>query len=190
LDPQDKQNLRTRILDLYPDFKFLGKEEKKKVSMGLLVTHVMYEEKKRQLAHLYDVEIPANSKEIDEARSHGDLKENAEYKAAKEKQEQLKFQVAKLNDEFEKAQPIDLNTVNTSRISFGTKVFLYNETEQKKEEYTILGPWESDSEKNIISYLSPFGSAILKKTEGEKFVFTNNKEKISYQVEKIAAAEY
>jgi len=188
LDPQDKQNLRSRILTKYPDFKFLGDTERKEVSMGLLVTHAMYDEKKRQLAHINDVEIPANSKEIEYALSLGDLRENAEYKAAKEKQEQLKFQVARLNEEFEKAQLFDPNSVNTSKVSFGTKVSLFNETENKREEYTILGPWESDPNNNIISYLSPFGGAILKKTEGEKFEFANNEERISYVVEKITAA--
>jgi len=185
LDPQDKQNLRLRILDKFPDFKFLGVTEKKEVSMGLLVTHAMYEEKKRQLEHINNIEIPANSKEIEYALSLGDLRENAEYKAAKEKQEQLKNQVSKLNEEFEKAQLFDRNSINTSKVSFGTKVSLFNETENKHEEYTILGPWESDPNNNIISYLSPFGSAILKKTEGEKFVDDN----ITYLVEKITAAD-
>jgi len=188
LDPQDKQNLRSRILDKYPGFKFLGVTEKKEVSMGLTVTLTMYNEKKRQLAHINDVEIPANSKEIEYALSLGDLRENAEYKAAKEKQEQLKFQVAKLNEEFEKAQLFDPNSINISKVSFGTTVCLFNETENRHEEYTILGPWESDPNNNIISYLSPFGSAILKKTEGEKFEFATNEDRISYLVEKITAA--
>ena len=188
LDPQDKQNLRNRIVDKYPDFKFLGVTEKKEVSMGLLVTHAMYDEKKKLLAHINDVEIPANSKEIEYALSLGDLRENAEYKAAKEKQELLKNQVSKLSEDFEKAQLFDPNSVNTSKVSFGTKVYLLNETENKHEEYTILGPWESNPNNNIISYLSPFGSAILKKTEGEKFEFANNEERISYLVEKITAA--
>ena len=186
LDSQDKQNLRLRILDKYPGFKFFGASEKK-VSRagGLLVTHAMYEEKKKLLTHIQDVEIPANSKEIESALQQGDLKENAEYKAAKEKQEQLKFQITKLNEEFEKAQLFDPNSVNISRVSFGTKVYLQNETSDRKEEFTILGPWESDPNNNIISYLSPFGSAILNKIEGERFEFSINDEKVSYLVEKI-----
>jgi transcription elongation factor GreA len=188
LDPQDKLNLRSRILDKYPGFKFFGGTEKK-VSRGLLVTQVMYEEKKKILAHIMDVEVPANSKEIEYALSLGDLRENAEYKAAKEKQEQLNSQVAKLKEEIERAQLFDFNSINTSKVSFGTKVILFNETANKKEEFTILGPWESDPNKFIISYLSPFGNAILNKTEGEKFEFAINNERISYLVEKITAAE-
>ena len=186
LDPQDKLNLRSRILDKYPGFKFFGDTEKK-VSRGLLVTLAMYEEKKKILSHIMEVEVPLNSKEIEYALSLGDLRENAEYKAAKEKQEQLNSQVAKLKEEIERAQLFDPNSVNTSKVSFGTKVVLFNETANKQEEFTILGPWESDPNKFIISYLSPFGSAILNRTEGEKFEFAINNEKVSYLVEKITA---
>jgi transcription elongation factor GreA len=188
LDPQDKLNLRSKILDKYPGFKFIGDTEKK-ISRGLVVTKAMYEEKKKQLAHIMDYEVPVNSKEIEYALSLGDLRENAEYKAAKEKQDQLNSQAAKLKEEIDKAQLYDPNFVNTSRVSFGTKVILHNEITEKKEEYTILGPWESDPNNNIISYLSPFGSVILNKVIGEKFDFiTNTKEKSSYLVENIAPA--
>jgi len=190
LDPQDKINLRSRILDNHPDFKFFGDAEKK-VSRGLMVTKAMYEEKNKQLAHIMEEEIPANSKEIEYALSLGDLRENAEYKAAKEKQEQLNTQIAKLKEDLERAQLFDPGSISTSKVSFGTKVLLHNETSGQKEEYTILGPWESNPENNIISYLSPFGGAILNKIEGEKFEFVinnENNERISYIVEKITQA--
>ena len=187
LDPQDKLNLRSRIQDKHPDFKFFGDVEKK-VSRGLIVTAAMYEEKQKQLAHIMDVEVPANSKEIAFALSLGDLRENAEYKAAKEKQEILNSTVAKLKDEIERAQLFDPNAVNTSKVAFGTRVTLHNRTGERKEEYTILGPWESDPDHNIISYLSPFGGAILNKTVGEQFDFSINDETVSYKVEHIAAA--
>ena len=188
LDPQDKENLRSRILDKHPDFKFLGSAEKK-VTHRLMVTQGMYEEKKRQLAHIMEEEVPANSKEIEYALSLGDLRENAEYKAAKEKQEQLNSQVARLKEDLERAQLFDSNSVNTSRVTFGTKVVLRNESAGKQEEYTILGPWESNPDNNIISYLSPFGSAILNRTAGERFEFVINEERISYLVENITPAE-
>ena len=188
LDPQDKADLRERILDKHPEFKFLG-DSKKKTSSGLMVTRSMYEEKKKQLAHIMDVEVPANSKEIEYALSLGDLRENAEYKAAKEKQEQLNSQVAKLKEDIERAQLFDPNSVNTSRVSFGTKVVLLNESTGSQEEYTIFGPWESNPDNNIISYLSPRGSAILNKVTGERFEFVLNDERVSYLVEKITPAE-
>ncbi|MCL2442012.1 MAG: transcription elongation factor GreA [Treponema sp.] len=189
LDPQDKLNLRSMILDKYPGFKFFGDAEKK-VSRGLMVTLAMFEEKKKQLSHIMDVEVPANSKEIEYALSLGDLRENAEYKAAKEKQEQLNSQVAKLKEEIERAQLFDPNSVSTSKVSFGTKVVLFNETENRKEEFTILGPWESDPNNNIISYLSPFGNAILNRISGEKFEFAINQERFSYIIENITPAVF
>jgi len=187
LDPQDKLNLRSRILDKYPDFKFLEKAEKK-VSRGLMVTQAMFEEIKRRLSHIMEVEVPNNSKEIEYALSLGDLRENAEYKAAKEKQTELNSQIARLQEDIERAQLFDPNSINSTKVSFGTKVVLFNESTGLKEEFTILGPWESDPNNNIISYLSPFGSAILNKTAGEKFDFSINNERVSYLVENISSA--
>jgi len=189
LDPQDKLNLRTRIIDKTPDFKFFNDTEKK-VSRKLLVTQPMFEEKKKQLSHIMEVEVPENSKDIEYALSLGDLRENAEYKAAKEKQEQLNSQVAKLKEEIDRAQLVDLHSVNTNKVSFGTTVTLDNKTTGKQEKFTILGPWESDPNNNIISYLSPFGSAILNRTEGEEFEFAINEERNSYLVEKIVSAQF
>ena len=91
-----------------------------------------------------EVDVPQNQKEIAFALSLGDLRENAEYKAAKEKQDELNAKVGKLKNELEKAQIFDKSTVTTSKISFGTKVNLLNELTGTKETYTILGPWESD----------------------------------------------
>ncbi|MDR0386755.1 MAG: transcription elongation factor GreA [Treponema sp.] len=190
LDPADKLKLRSSILDRHPGFKFFGDTEKTVITRGLIVTKAMYEEKQRQLAHIMDAEVPANSKEIAFALSLGDLRENAEYKAAKEKQELLNSQVAKLKDEIERAQLFDPSTVNTGRVSFGTRVVLKNTTSGKEEAYTILGPWESDPENRIISYLSPFGGAILNKKSGEKFNFSINEEKVSYIVKSISAVNF
>jgi transcription elongation factor GreA-like protein len=77
LDPADKMKLRSRIVDKHPDFKFFGDTEKLVTTRGLMVTRAMYEEKQRQLTHIMDVEVPANSKEIAFALSLGDLRENA-----------------------------------------------------------------------------------------------------------------
>ncbi|MDR1279067.1 MAG: transcription elongation factor GreA [Treponema sp.] len=188
LDPQDKLNLRSRILDRHPGFQFFGDTEKTVITRGLLVTAAMYAEKQKQLAHIMEVEVPANSKEIGFAISLGDLRENAEYKAAKEKQDNLNSMVAKLKDEIERAQIFDPRSINTGRVSFGTKVTLCNDSGEK-EEYAILGPWESDPDHNIISYLSPFGGAVLNKTAGERFEFSINGEKLFYVVDHIAAAQ-
>jgi transcription elongation factor GreA len=190
LDPADKLTLRNRILQKHPAFKFIGDIEKTTVSRGLLVTLSKFEAKQRELAHIMDVEIPLNSKEIGFALSLGDLRENAEYKAAKEKQDLLNSTAAKLKDEIERAQLFDPGAINLNRVSFGTKVHLTNESNGENEEYTILGPWESDPDNRIISYLSPLGSAILNKKIGEKFSFSINDEKVSFEVKEITAVSF
>jgi transcription elongation factor GreA len=189
LDPVDKNTLRTRILKNHPDFKFFGDEEKKVVNLGLIATQAKYTEKQRLLAKILNEDIPANSKELEYAKSLGDLSENAEYKAALENQAILNANMTKLNEEIERAQLFDPSQVNTGKVSFGTKVVLANINNGEKEEYTILGPWESDPDNRVISYLSPFGSAILNKTAGEKAEYTTTDgEKVSYTVETISAA--
>jgi transcription elongation factor GreA len=188
LDPADKMELRSRILKKYPDFKFFGDEEKKTIALGLIVTLPKYQEKQRQMAAIINEEIPANSKELEFAKSLGDLRENAEYKAALEKQAILNATMAKLNEDLERAQLFDPSTVNTGKVSFGTRVVLLNRDSGEREEYTILGPWESDPDNRIISYMSPFGGAILNKTAGEQVDFSINDGKVSYIVESISAA--
>ena len=188
LDPADKMVLRNRIVKKYPDFKFYGDEEKKAAPIGLLVTLAKLQEKQKLLAHIIEVDIPANSKELEVAKQHGDLKENAEYIAAREKQTQLNSQASVLSGEIDKAQLFDPSMVNTSKVSFGTRVILANGTSGNKEEYTILGPWESEPDNRIISYLSPFGGAVLNKAIGDEVDFIINNENVSYKVETILSA--
>ena len=188
LDPADKMLLKNRIVKKYPDFKFFGDEEKKITTLGLLVTLAKYQEKQKLLARIIEVDIPANSKEIEEAKQHGDLKENAEYIAAREKQTQLNSQASILNGEIDRAQLFDPSQVNTSRVSFGTRVTLLDKNNGNTEEYTILGPWESEPDNRIISYLSPFGAAILNKIIGDEVDFLINNENVLYKVEAIASA--
>ncbi|MDR2521073.1 MAG: transcription elongation factor GreA [Spirochaetaceae bacterium] len=191
LDPEDKQNFRKNILDKYPDFKFkTGVTEKPAQIRGLAVTLAKLEAKQKQLDRIQNEEIPANAKEIAFALSLGDLRENAEYKAAKEKQEILNSTIAKLKSELERAQPFDPRTVNTDRVSFGTKVTLLNGTSGQHETYSILGPWESDPNNRIISYLSPFGAALMNKKSGESFEFLIGNQKTPFTIQEIAAAEF
>jgi len=187
LEPQDRLNLRSRIKDRFPDFKFADRVEKR-VSQGLTVTKAKYEEKQRQLAHIMEVEVPANSREIEAARLHGDLKENAEYIAGKEKQAQLNTQVERLKDEIDRAQIFDPEMIDTARVSFGTVVVLKNEASGQIEKFTILGPWESDPENHVISYQTPFGKAMINKVAGDRFQFESDNEKLPYFVERIEAA--
>jgi transcription elongation factor GreA len=186
-----KLDLRSRIHGRFPSFKFIGQAEIEVVaSRGFYVSASWYEQKQKTLQQIIEVEIPANSKEIGEARELGDLRENAEYKAAKERQELLNAQVGKLTEELEKAQIIYAKDVDISKIGFGTRVTLFNKDSGGEERYTILGPWESDPANMIISYLSPLGNELLNHTKGEELSFIINERAYNYRVEDISIADY
>ncbi len=125
--------------------------------------------KKNELEHLLTVEIPANKKEISRAREYGDLSENFEYKAAKERQDQLYQRIRIIESELQKAKVIDFDNIDISKVGIGTKVILKDLQGDSFLEYTILGPWDSDLSKNIISYESPLAKEILlEKKVGDK----------------------
>jgi transcription elongation factor GreA len=190
VDPAIKLDLKKKIGERYPNIKFYDGNERLTVSRGLMVTAAKYEEKKHLLGHIMEVDVPANQKEIAFALSLGDLRENAEYKAAKEKQDELNSKVGKLKNELDRAQIIGPESVDASGISFGTKLTLKNLVSGEEEVFTILGPWESDPENQVISYLSPLGKHLLNHKAGETLNFTINERKFSYKVLKIAKAEF
>jgi len=189
LDPSIKIQLKHRIKEKHPGFHFLGEPGAEKVSLGLLVTRASFERKQQDLKRVIDVEIPENSKEIGVAMAKGDLRENAEYKAALEKQEMLKVTASRLKEEVQQAQIFNENEVKIDRIAFGTRVALSNRKSGQAEEYVILGPWESNPTRNVISYLSPLGMALWDHRPGEELKFTINQNEFHYTVERIEKAD-
>lgn len=189
IDPSYKAQLRIKIMEKYPDFKFHVTEEKSSQPKGMLVTAKKLEEKKALLEKIQTVDIPENAREISEARAQGDLKENAEYKAAKEHQHWLNEQATKLQAELNRAVIFDPTTITTAMISFATVVTLHNNDTNADETYTILGPWESDPDNNVVSYMAPFGNAIMDKKVGEAVKFSINDHQYSYTVKSIAPAK-
>lgn len=189
IEPNLKAGLRSKILDKYPDFKFHTTEESKATApKGMLVTAAKLEEKKALEEDIQKNQLPAVAIEVQEAREKGDLKENAEYHAAREKQQFLNKKLQKLQEELNRAVIFDPTTATSSIISFSTTVTLFNKKTEKEEVYSIFGPWESDSDNNVISYMSPFGNALLDHKAGEEFDFTVNDTEYSYKVVKIEVA--
>ena len=189
IDPTYKAKTRSKILEKYPDFKFRVSEEKVAQPKGMIVTAKMLEEKKAEAERIMNIEIPQNAKDISEAREKGDLKENAEYKSAKEKQHMLNLTLSKLQEELNRATVFDPTTSTTAVVSFATVVTLHNKETNADETYTILGPWESDPDNNIISYMSPFGNAIMDKKIGEEVNFEINEHEYVYVVQDIQKAK-
>ena len=140
----------------------------------------------RQLAELKALreERPRIVDAIEVARAHGDLSENAEYHAAKERQGQVEAMVGDLEDRISRAQIIDPTTLSGDRIIFGATVSMLDDDE-KPVKYQIVGPYEADAKIGRISYASPLGKALIGRRVGEEVEVTVPSGDRSYQVEKI-----
>ncbi len=121
---------------------------------------------------------------IEEARAHGDLSENAEYHAAKERQGQVEAQISELEDRISRAQIIDPATLSGDRIVFGATVTLLDEND-KPVKYQIVGQTEADAKAGRISYNSPLGRALITKKVGDEIEVTVPSGDKFYLVEKI-----
>lgn len=121
---------------------------------------------------------------IEEARSHGDLSENAEYHAAKERQGQVEAQIAELEDRVTRAQIIDPATLSGDRVVFGATVTVIDE-DDKPQRYQIVGQTEADAKHGRISYDSPLGRALIGKQAGEEVEVTVPSGDRFYLVDKI-----
>jgi transcription elongation factor GreA len=189
IDASRKSTARNKILEKYPDFKFrVSTEEKNSQPKGMIVTSKKLAEKKAEIDNIKNVELEKNKVELADAKAKGDLKENAEYQSAKEMKHQLELRLAKLQEELNRAVIFDPTTSTTAVVSFATTVTLHDNIANKDEEYTILGPWESDPDNNIISYMSPFGNAILDKKVGDTAKFVINEHNYDYTIKAINKA--
>lgn len=123
--------------------------------------------KREELRRLTQVEIPANRKAIEEARAHGDLRENFEYKSARERHEYLNARVAALHRDLGRARPIEAGTIDIGEVRIGTRVTLAAPDGEARE-MTVLGPWESRPEDGVISYESELAKGLLGRRLGEE----------------------
>ncbi len=125
------------------------------------ITRGAYDKLVKKYNNLLNVELPDATKAISVALEFGDLSENAEYDAAKERQHLIKTHIRELEKNLRLYQIIESNIVQTDRAMFGTKVTIKNKDTEEILTYSIMGPEESDFEKNIISYRSPIGAALI-----------------------------
>ena len=131
------------------------------------ITREGLERLRGKLRHILTVERPKNIKAIEEARSHGDLNENAEYHAAKERQSLLNAKINELETAINRSEVIEIEELRGERIVFGTKVELENLANGRKVTYQLVGPYESEPESGKISVISPLGKALIGKEEGD-----------------------
>ncbi len=149
------------------------------------ITKQGYETLKKELAHLKSVERPENIKAIEEARAHGDLSENAEFEAAKDRQGFIEARINELGYKLGNADIIDPDTLPKDRAVFGCSVILENADTGEDVEYQLVGPDESDIKEGRISVSSPLGKAIIGKKPGQEVVLQAPGGKRCYELVEI-----
>ncbi len=135
-----------------------------------------------KLEYLKTVKRPEVVKKIGQAREFGDLSENSEYDAAKDEQALLESQIAELEDTLLNAVVIKKSSIDTSKVSIGTKVKLYDEEFDEEVEYKIIGSDESDPKNGLISNESPVGAALLGHKVGEIVVVHTPNGDVTYKI--------
>ncbi len=167
-DDLTRNSLMARIIKMYPDLLDLVGGQDGDSEDPLFVSEESLIKRKAAYDKLVKEEIPQNREDIKIARSYGDLRENFEYKSAKEYQRVLMKRKADWERDLKLAQPMDFTNADTAKVGLGTVVSLENTANGEGREVTVLGAWDSDPEKGVLAYLSDVGQALLDKTVGEE----------------------
>ena len=138
-----------------------------------------------ELKHRQQVERPRIIQQITEARTHGDLSENAEYHAAKEQQSLNEGQIAELEDKLARAEIIDVSKLSGETIKFGATVTLVDEDTEEKKVWQIVGEPEADAKKGRISITSPLARALIGKAKGASVEVVTPGGAKAYEVKKV-----
>jgi len=168
IDELTKRSLLARVVKLYPELEpmITGAQPEEKV-VPLVVSWSSLEKRKAEYEELVKKKIPDNIKEIALARSYGDLSENFEYKAAKQMQAVLSRRRADLERDLQNARGTAFENPDTTRVSIGTIVTVREKDSGKEETYTILGAWDGDPDRHIISYQTAIGQTLLGHQAGD-----------------------
>ena len=188
-DELTKRSLLARIIKLYPDLQSLitGEQAEEK-SAVLIVSWSSLQRRKTELEELVNKKIPENSKEIGLARSYGDLRENFEFKAAKEMQAVLMRRKSELERDLHRARGTAFESPDLSQVSIGTVVTLRATNSNEEETYSILGAWDGDPERSIISYQAAIAQSLLGHRLGEIVELTADEDTGRYAIVAIEAA--
>jgi len=145
-----------------------------------------YEKLKDELERLMREERPRNIRDIAEARAHGDLSENAEYHAAKERQSFIEGRIQELQGKIARAHVIDPSSIRQSRIAFGARVRLYDGGADEEREYFLVGPDEADVKSSKISITSPVGRALIGREVGDVVTINTPSKTVEYEILEIS----
>ncbi len=162
-----KKSLLARFIKIFPNIQSLVAADAESKDEQLLVSRESYDRKRAEYETIVSKKIPENSKAIAAAREHGDLKENSEYKMAKQDQQVLMAQKTLLERDLAHARVTDFKDATTEQVSVGSIVDLRDDAGAVIS-YTLLGAWDSDPDNQLISYKTPLGQALLAKKTGDR----------------------
>jgi transcription elongation factor GreA len=162
-----KKSLLARFIKIFPKIQSLVAADAESKEEQLLVSRSSYDRKREEYETLVSKKIPENSKAIAVAREHGDLKENSEYKMAKQDQQVLMAQKTLLERDLGRARVTDFKDASADQVGVGTVVEVKAGANGGVTKYTILGAWDGDPDNNVISYKTAFGAALLGKKVGD-----------------------
>lgn len=144
-----------------------------------------YQAMEQELKHLKSVERPAVIKAISEAREHGDLSENAEYHAARERQSFIEGRVQELEDRLSRAEVIDASKLNGDTVKFGATITLADEDTDEESTYQIVGQYEADINKGLLSVGAPLARALIGKSVGDSVEVATPGGSKAYEILKV-----
>ena len=188
-DGLTKRSLMARMIKLYPELESMatGAQPEEKAE-SLIVSWSSLHKRREEYEEIVNKKIPENSREIGVARSYGDLRENFEFKAAKQMQAVLMRRKSELEQMLHRARGTDFSNADTSQISIGTIVTLREVDSGQEESYTVLGAWDGDPERHIISYQTAIGQSLLGKRNGDRVTLNTDHGTATYEVIEIRAA--
>jgi len=164
----NKRSLLGRIVRVYPEMQAMLEGDSGERQETLIVSWESLERRKEEYEDLVKKKIPENTREIAVARSHGDLRENFEFKAAKEMQRVLQRRQAEMEVALSRARGTDFSNADTNQVSIGTVVTYRNLETGNPQTYAILGAWDGKVEKSILSYQSGISQALVGRKVGEQ----------------------
>src|SRR5690606_31621066 len=181
-----KKSLLARFIKIFPGIQSLVASDAESKEEQLLVSRESYDRRREEYDTIVSKKIPENSRAIAAAREHGDLRENSEYKMAKQDQTMLMAQKAQLEKDLARARITDFNEATSEQVSVGSVVTLRDLQTNQTPEYTILGAWDSDPENHVIAYKTPLGQALLSKRVGDQVTVKIGGSEESYEITAIS----
>lgn len=184
-DQMTKKALLSRLAKIEPHVQRLAQSkptDTEAEEKELFVSQSSKEEKERELAEIVQVKLPAIKEAIQVAKEHGDLRENSEYKMARQEHDTLSARRAELDTLLKKARVTDFKEARTDAISIGSSIKLLRASDGAEISYDILGAWDGKPEENILSYISPLAKQFLNQKFGETFVTNINGKSESWKV--------